>query len=183
MFGLFEKKSTNCEKCLMPLGGRYHVFSPMPWAKDFFSYSKKIKLCTPCMMKKYKEYLHIFTGKAVVIEPMKNYIAFPYYTFKEILEDDYWPKDGVIELKNLLNQEGSCVECEKKANYLLCSPEIYKNNPTEPFDIKNNMHSKKFLCADCLCNRLEKIIVENNLYFNAVYPIMDGDGVATSFNP
>lgn len=181
MFGLFEKKITNCEKCLILLGGRYHVFDPTPWAKDF--HSKKMKLCTSCMIKKYKEYLVIFKGKAVIIEPMINYIAFPYYTFEEILDGDYWPKEGVTEIKDLIDQGGKCAVCEKETNYLLCSPEIYQNNPIKPIDIKNNNCSKEFLCADCLCDRLEKIIVRKNIFFNAIYPIMDGDGLATSFNP
>ena len=85
MFNFFKKKKIICENCPRPLE-RYHVFDPTHWGK--FRDSKKIKLCTSCMMKKYKDYLNIFPGKAIIIEPMKDYIAYPYYTFEEILEED-----------------------------------------------------------------------------------------------
>lgn len=135
------------------------------------------------MMKKYKEYLDVYEGKSVVIEPMKNYIAFPHYTFAEISDGDYWPKEGVAELKNILDTGGVCADCKKAANFLLCSPEIYQNDPLKPFDINNGSCLKVFLCAKCLCDRLEKIIDEKNIFFDAIHPITDGDGVATSFNP
>jgi hypothetical protein len=180
MFNLFRKKKIICENCPKPLE-KYHVFDPTHWG--LYRDSKKMKLCTLCMIKKYKEYLNIFSGKAVIVEPMKNYIAFPYYTFEEILEEDYWPRESVEELQDFISQNGRCIECEKNTNFLLCSPEIYQSNPLKPFDIKNENCSKKYLCTDCLCEHLEQIIVENNLYFNTIYPIRGGDGVSTSFNP
>jgi len=178
MFGIFNKKKIICENCKRPLD-KYHVFDPTPWVKDL--HFEKIKLCTDCMLSKYKKYLNDFTGKAVIIEPMKNYIAFPYYTFDEILEGDYWPKEGVIELRNFVEQGGNCIKCRKPTNYLLCSPDIYQNNPIKDLDVKNC--TKDYFCADCLCDRLENIIIDKNIFFNAIHPIMDGDGVATSFNP
>lgn len=178
MFGLFGKKKVICENCSKPLD-KYHVFDPTPWIENF--HLKKIKLCTDCMMKKYREYLNDFTGKAVIVEPMKNYVAFPYYTFEEILKGDYWPKEGVVELRNFIDQGGACAKCHKRTNYLLCSPEIYQNDPIKDLHINNC--TKEFLCVDCLCDRLEKNIVENDLYFNAIHPVRDKDGMATSFNP
>lgn len=178
MFGIFNKKKITCENCKRPLD-KYHVFDPTPWIKDF--HFEKIKLCTDCMLNKYKEYLNNFTGKAVIIEPMKNYIAFPYYTFDEISEGGYWPEEGVIELRNFISQGGNCVKCKKLTNYLLCSPEIYQNDPIK--DIRISNCSKDYFCADCLSDRLKDIIIKNDLFFNAIYPVRDGDGLATSFNP
>ncbi|MCK4525042.1 MAG: hypothetical protein KAU07_01245 [Candidatus Andersenbacteria bacterium] len=180
MFNLFKKKIRKCDNCSKPLE-KYHVFDPTHWG--LYRDSKKMNLCTFCMIKKYKEYLNNFHGKAIFVEPMKNYIAYPYYTFEEILKEDYWPKEGIDELKGLVNQDGNCAKCGKETHFLLCSPEIYQNNPIKPFNIKNNNFSKSFLCVDCLCDHLENIIVQNNIYFNCIYPPRDGDGLATSFNP
>ena len=180
MFNLFKKKIRNCENCSKPLE-RYHIFDPT--LGGLYRDSKKMKLCTPCMIKKYKEYLNASQDKAIIIEPLKKYIAYRYYTFEEILENDYWPKEGIDELKNLIHQKGNCVKCKKETALLLCSPEIYQNNPLKPFDIKNNNFSKEFLCASCLCDHLERTVINNNVYFNDIYPIRGGDGLTTSFNP
>ena len=180
MFNLFKKKIINCEKCSKPLK-KYHVFDPTSWKDDF--HSKKIKLCTSCMIIEYKKCLNDFSGKAIFIEPMKNYISYPYYTFDEVEKEAYWEKEGMNALKKLINQESECIECNKKTKFLLCSSEIYHNSPIKEFDITNNDFSKLFLCADCLCNHLEKNIIQNDIYFNKIYPPKNGDGLATSFNP
>ena len=180
MFNLFKKKIINCEKCSKLLR-QYHIFDPTCGGSYFGL--KKLKLCTSCMIEEYKKHLNTFQNKAIFIEPLKNYVAYPYYTFKEILTNDYWPKESVKELQDFINQNGKCVKCGKDTKFLLCSPEIYQNNPLKSFDIKNDNCSKKYLCADCLCNHFEKIIHRNNLHFNTIYPPKGGDGVSTSFNP
>ncbi|NOQ67877.1 hypothetical protein GQ568_00360 [Patescibacteria group bacterium] len=136
------------------------------------------------MISEYKNYLNKFQHKAIFIEPLKKYSSYCYYTFEEIIEEDYWPRKGIEKLRSLIEKSSNCVKCEKETFLLLCSSKIYHNNPLKPFDVnKIDSNHYRHLCVDCLCDDLKKIIIRENIYFKSVYLIMEKDGLATSFSP
>jgi len=180
MFNLSKKKIC-CKNCSQILD-RYHSFdiNKLSLFKGF----RSIKLCTSCMIKEYKKDLMSFSDKAVFMEPLKNYPDYCYYTFKEIFSQKWWPDEGINRLQDMINKKNYCKICQKDAFFLLCSPEIYDNDPLKPFDVnKINEDTCRHLCIDCLCNQLEIIVKRENIYFNLIYPpIIKENGLATSFN-
>jgi len=179
MFNLFKKKIVNCEKCFKP-SEKYHKFDPS--YRGQFRDAKKMKLCTLCLMKEYKDYLNKFRYNAIVVEPLNKYTAYQYYTFEDMIKNDWWPSDEIEKLRKIASK-GNCVKCDEETSLTLCSPEIYHNEPADgkfyTDDIENlNM---KHLCSDCLCDHIEKIIREKNIFFDEVFPIRTGDGLMTSF--
>jgi len=178
MTNLFKSKS-NCEICSKPLEkNKYHIFDASH--RNYYKKGEKLKLCTVCLIKKYKEYLKNFPSKAIVIEPFDNhkFSAYQYYTFEDMLKYN-WPKDVVDELKKLTPEEGKCTKCKNTTSFKLYPPNLYDRNP---YDFKvNKQCESQLMCAECLSDHLWQIIDREQSFFSEVWPPLKAEGVATSF--
>ncbi|UCB57631.1 MAG: hypothetical protein JSV30_03355 [Candidatus Omnitrophota bacterium] len=178
MFNLFKKNKLECEKCFSPLEKRkYHFFDPT-YRGLFKNNQKKLRLCTPCLMDKYKEYLEAFEYKAVIIEPFKPLNAYQFYTFEDMPKYN-WKKELVERIKSLIPEIGKCKKCGSSAHFLLYSPEVYSKDPWNFILVPE--YKGIYLCPDCVTDHLKQIIEKEQIFFDEVFPPIRGDGVATSF--
>ena len=177
MLNLFPKKELKCEVCLRPLkDGKYHRFgsSDIPEYKNL----KELKLCTLCLVEKYKEYLNRFQHKAIIIEPFdlkRRFNAYDFYTFDVMAKG--WDKENVEEVKKLIPETGQCIKCGRPSSFLWCSPEIYYGDPYT-FRI-NHEYKGNLMCVDCISSKLSEIFHQEHRFFDRVLPPLEGDGVAT----
>lgn len=177
MFNLFGKKEVKCQICLSPQEKRkYHFFDAS--YRGLYKNGEELKLCTSCLIRKYRDYLKLFKHRAVIIEPFKPFNAYQFYTFEDMLKYE-WEKERVEAVKALLTETGKCSGCGVPAVFLLCTPEVYSRDPYEFIIVSD--HKGRLLCSDCVCHHLEKVIGREQIFFDEVWPPIAGDGVATSF--
>ena len=177
MLNLF-KKELKCGKCTNSLEkDKYHIFDATYRGK--YKNGEKLKLCTVCLVEKYKEYLLNFKYRAIIIEPFNIELnSYQYYTFEDMLEFN-WPKQTVNKIREMLPSKGECIHCSKETSFLFCSPDVYSRNP-EAFDI-NYQYKGILLCPNCIATRLRQAIESEQLFFGEVLPPLNAEGVSTSF--
>lgn len=140
---------------------------------------KKLRLCTTCFIKKFKDYLVANDTKAIVVEPFSGFNAYQFYTFDEMVLKYGWPENKVRTLRSLGRQVGSCVSCGKPAKLHLFPPDVYER---DPFDLNIDTSVKgQLLCPDCLSNALQNIIEREQIFFKEVLPPGQGEGLITPF--
>ena len=178
MFNFFGKREIRCERCYIPLEkNKYHFFDAT--YRRLYKQAERLKLCTSCLMEKYKEYLNFFQYKAIVVEPFKPLNAYQFYSFQQMKKYNF-RKEDIEKMKILISRIKRHCDCGRSARFLWCSPEVYFRDV-----YKFNMNSEykgDSLCIKCLCNHLKNIITREQIYFDEVFPpIGESDGLITAF--
>ena len=97
MFNLFRKKEVKCHTCLRILEkDKFHILDGT--YKGECKDKEKMNLCTSCFIEKFREYLTVYEGFAIVIEPFKTFYAYQFYTFDEMAEYN-WPIEKIENLR------------------------------------------------------------------------------------
>lgn len=171
-------EKAQCFECKAPLKKypKFHKFD----ARHVSEYKdgKIGKVCTKCLIKYLKEYFVNFKYKAAIIEPFKPFNAYEFRTikiFKEIFNDN----EKIESIKQLIKDGGLCIKCGKKTNLILYPPEIYSKNPYD--FVINKKIDGNYYCANCLCDRVGRVIEREQIYFERVCPPREGGGVMSSF--
>ncbi len=95
-----------------------------------------------------------------------------------------------IPKQQLINSETICLHQirsvrpveETMPKFTWTSPEIYRNNYVAMKFSPEGTYDKKYLCPDCLLEQWKQKIIEYDTKLDLLFPPVDTDGCATSWD-